>query len=425
MDAATAVPASLWHNREYLRYRAGRLVSVLGSQLSGLAFPLLVLALGGSALEVGVLASFALFVKLGSQLPGGYLADRYSRRGLMITADLVRVVAYGSIPLAAALGRPPYAQLLVIAVIDGAGAAVFSAAATAALRDLVPAAQIPKAISQTQVTMGTMALIGPVLGGLCFAASRMLPFILDACSYLLSAVLLAGLAARPGALTAVGEGRQRAGQQMSAGLRWLRGQPGLLRIVAFGAALNLAATAAQVTAVVGLRERGTPAGVIGIVMACTGSGMVAGAFAGRRIVAWLGPVRLYLVAGTVWTAGLAVCAIHPSAPVIGPVLALLCLLSPASGIALAQATLGQAPPHLLGRVGTSAQMLGSTLAAIGPLLAGLALRSLGTTPVWVMLGALCLTATVVAILPLAIAARPRAGADRAPQPSTPAREAGT
>src|SRR5580658_7503886 len=124
MDGDEAVPAGLWHNREYLRYRAGRVVSVLGSQLSGLALPLLVLALGGSPLQLGLLASCALIVKLGSQLPAGYLADRYGRRGLMINADLVRAVAYGSIPLAAALGRPAYPQLLVIAVIDGAGAAV-------------------------------------------------------------------------------------------------------------------------------------------------------------------------------------------------------------------------------------------------------------------------------------------------------------
>jgi hypothetical protein len=198
-----------------------------------------------------------------------------------------------------------------------------------------------------------------------------------------------------------------------------------MRMVAFGAALNLAAAATQVTAVVGLRERGTPAAVIGVVMACTGSGLVAGAVAGRRIVARLGPVRLYLAYGTLWAAGLAACAVQPSAAVVGPALALLFFLAPASGIALAQVTLGQAPPHLLGRVTTSAQMLAGGLAATGPLLAGLALRSLGITAVWATLASLCLIATVITVLPLAIAAGPVRGADRASQPGTPAREAGT
>src|SRR5262249_26788911 len=148
--ATATVHAGLRHNREYVRYRAGRVISILGSQLSGLALPLLVLALGGSVLQVGVLSSSALVTRLVSQLPAGYLADRFGRRELMIITDLVRVIAYGSIPLAAALGRPAYAQLLVIVIVDGAGSAVFSAAATAALRDLVPPEQIARAVSQTQ-----------------------------------------------------------------------------------------------------------------------------------------------------------------------------------------------------------------------------------------------------------------------------------
>lgn len=402
--ASTTVTVGLWRNGEYVRYRAGRVVSILGSQLSGLALPLLVLALGGGAIRVGLLTSAVLVTKLVSQLPAGYLADRFRRRELMISTDLVRVIAYGSIPLAAMLGRPAYAQLLIIAIVDGAGTAVFSAAATAVLRDLVPPEQIARAVGQTQVSTSTLALVGPVLGGLCFAAWRMLPFVLDAGSYLLSAVLIATLAARPAAVSLAGQERDRTDRsdsRLGAGLRWIWDKPLVMRMVAFAAVLNLAAAAVQLLAVVGLHERGTRSAVIGIVLACSGIGLLAGATVGWRIVAWLGNVRLYVACGTVWTFGLLVCATAPTAQVLGPVLALLFFLCPAATLAMANVTLTEAPAHLLGRVTAASQLLTGGLAVLGPVLAGVAVRGLGISPAWTVLAALCLIITVVTMVPRA------------------------
>ena len=397
--ATTTVTVGLWRNGEYVRYRAGRVVSILGSQLSGLAVPLLVLALGGSAIQVGLLTSCSLVTKLVSQLPAGYLADRFRRRELMIITDLVRVIAYGSIPLAAALARPVFAQLLIIAIVDGAGAAVFSAAATAALRDLVPPAQIARAFGQTQVSTSTLALVGPILGGLCFAVWRMLPFILDAGSYLLSAVLIATLASRPTAVSLVENDQDRQSPRLSAGLRWIWDKPLVLRMVAFAAVLNFAAAAVQLVAVVGLHERGTRSAVIGIVLACSGIGLVAGAAVGWRIRAWLGNVRLYLACGTVWAFGLLVCATAPTAQVLGPALALLFFLCPATTLAMADVTLTEAPAHLLGRVTAASQLLTGGLAVLGPVVAGVAVRVLGISSAWALLAALCLISTVITMVP--------------------------
>jgi MFS family permease len=397
--ATTTVTAGLWRNGEYVRYRAGRVVSILGSQISGLALPLLVLSLGGSAVEVGLLTSCALVTKLASQLPAGYLADRFRRRELMIITDLVRVIAYASIPLAAALSRPVYAQLMIIAIVDGAGAAVFSAAATAALRDLVPPAQIARAVGQTQVSTSTLALVGPVLGGLCFAVWRMLPFVLDASSYLLSAVLIATLASRPAAASLVGDDEDRRSPRLSAGLRWIWDKPLVMRMVAFAAVLNLAAAAVQLMAIVGLHERGTRPAVIGIVLACSGIGLLAGAAVGWRIVAWLGNVRLYLACGMVWTLGLLVCATAPTAQVLGPVLALLFFLCPAATLAMAKVTLTEAPAYLLGRVTAASQLLTGGLAVLGPVVAGVAVRVLGISPAWALLAALCLIITMITVVP--------------------------
>ncbi len=410
MGAAATGSSGLRHNHEYVRYRVARLVSLLGSQLSWLAFPLLVLAIGGGPARAGLVVSCALGTRLGCQLPAGYLADRFARRTSMICADLLRMTAFASIPLAAALDSLTYPQLLAIAVIEGGGTAVFSASATALLRDIVPAEQFSRAVGQTQATAGTMALIGPALGGMCFALSRILPFILDAASYLISAVLLAGLMARPVPMTIGNMDRQ-----VTAGLRWLRNQPQVLRMMVFAAVINLSATAAQTAMVVELRERGTPGEAIGVMMACAGAGGVAGAACARRIIEHLDATRLCLGLGAAWVAGFAAFAAMPAAWVVGPALALLFFLSPAGGITLALMTVGRASHHLLGRVTTAQQLLAGGLSTAGPLLAGLGLRVLGASPVWLLLAGLCLVATTATMTPTVVAREPpRSGA---PTPS--------
>src|SRR5262245_45551222 len=137
---------SLWRNRSYLSYRASRAVSALGSNVSGIAFPLLVLGMGGGAVRVGAVGSGFALARLALQIPGGYLADRYDLRRLMIGMDLVRLLAVGSIPLGAALGALTFPQLLVAAVLEGGASAVFSSTAMVFMRVAVTPGQFARAM---------------------------------------------------------------------------------------------------------------------------------------------------------------------------------------------------------------------------------------------------------------------------------------
>jgi predicted MFS family arabinose efflux permease len=195
-------------------------------------------------------------------------------------------------------------------------------------------------------------------------------------------------------------GQAESDKRVTAGLRWLWGQPTVLRILAFAGVVNLVAAATQVTVVVSLRGQGTPAGAIGAVMACCGVGTVVGALLARRIMERLDAARLCLTLGVLFAAGFASFTLSSSPWVLGPVLGVVFLLSPAAGITLATITMGEAPKHLLGRVSTAEQMVTTTLATVGPVLAGLTLQTLGPSSTWLGLGACCLLATVLAILPM-------------------------
>lgn len=396
----TAVmPHGLRHNHAYIRYRVSRVVSVLGSQLSAIAFPLVVLHLGGSAAEAGGVFTAGMLARVICQLPGGVIADRFDRRRVMIVTDLVRLAAMSSVPLAAALNHShvSYAQVVAAAVVEGAATAAFGPSATAYVRELVSKEDLPRALAQTQGFSAAAQLAGPALGGLFFGLNPMLPFTLDAVSYGFAALLMVWVRAPHDASAKVAGDRR-----LTAGMRWLTGNATILRILAFASVVNLVTAAAQISVVVVLRQRGTSSDTIGLVMAAVGIGTVCGALFARRVMARLEPARLCLTLGTVWAAGFALFAATSSPWVIGPVLGCLYLLTPASGIMLGTMTLGEAPRDLLGRITTAQQIVSLSLATVGPLMAGALLEGFGPAATWLTLSGCLLTVTAVSIVPLVL-----------------------
>jgi len=417
----------LLRNGDYVRYRIARGTSLLGSQLSGVCYMLLVLALGGGAVQAGAIGSASLITRSVCRLPGGHVADRFDRRRLMYLMDLICVVAVGSIPLASAAGLLRYPQLLAVAIIEGAASSVFRPSATVFIRDVVPPGLLQRALSQMQTSTAAISTVGPLAGGALFGFGRMLPFTADAASYGVSCALLlwGSVVRRPETPAVQAVARPaRTDNRMTAGLRWLWGQQTVMRLVYFASALNFTAAAAPVAVVVVLREHGTAPVVIGALMGCIGAGSVLGAMASARLIGWLGTARLFLLVGFAWAAGFAAFAVDASAYVVGPVLVLLFVVSPASGRALYNVTVGEAPHELLGRVSTAENMISSSLATVAPLLAGTLLAVFGDRSIWLVLAGICVVVTVVAVLPMAVTRKPRGPVVAEPQAQVPAGERG-
>jgi MFS family permease len=124
---------------------SGQTLSQLGSQISLVAYPLLVLALTGSPAKAGV-AGFAKTVPVAVwALPAGVLVDRVNRKHLMVACDGVRALALAAIPIALATGALPYGLIVAVAFLDGSGFVVSYIAERGALRQLVPREQLSDA----------------------------------------------------------------------------------------------------------------------------------------------------------------------------------------------------------------------------------------------------------------------------------------
>ncbi|MGO4430349.1 MFS transporter, partial [Streptomyces sp. MCAF7] len=98
---------SLWRNRDYLYWWSGNGLSTLGTSVSTLAFPLLMLYATGSATQAGTITVLHMLGKLGTLAVGGALADRVSRRAILCLVPLVEAVSMAAVALLVYRGDPP------------------------------------------------------------------------------------------------------------------------------------------------------------------------------------------------------------------------------------------------------------------------------------------------------------------------------
>ena len=97
----TAAP--LRRNRDFILLQVSQLVSSGGSQITAIAYPLLVLSLTGSSAKAGLVAFARLLPTALFSLPAGLAADHWNRRRLMIAAHALRAVAVGTLGVLVAM----------------------------------------------------------------------------------------------------------------------------------------------------------------------------------------------------------------------------------------------------------------------------------------------------------------------------------
>src|SRR4051794_14104511 len=98
--APKAPPQPLWRNRDYVLLLSGQIGSTLGSTVSGIAFPLLILALTNSPTAAGIAGALVTIPYLIFSLPAGALVDRWDRKRVMLICDTIRAINMATIPLA-------------------------------------------------------------------------------------------------------------------------------------------------------------------------------------------------------------------------------------------------------------------------------------------------------------------------------------
>ena len=278
----------LHRNRNFRQLWLGQVVSQMGDWFDTIALYTIILNLTGSGRDVGLLL-VARFVP--SFLFGpvsGVVADRFSRRTIMIWSDLLRaLVVLGFLFVRRA---DQLWIIYVLTVLQLALSTFFEPAKTAAVPSLVADRELVAANSISSVTWSVMLTLGAAIGGIItgwFGTNA--AFILDALSYVLSAVLIFNvrLPKRPkrerrklSLLQALGI------TETLEGARYVKRRPGVLALLLVKPAWGLGGGIMTLLAVFG--ERIFPVGKsaatgIGVLFAARGIGTAVGPIAARRL----------------------------------------------------------------------------------------------------------------------------------------------
>jgi MFS family permease len=381
----------LRRNRDFVLLQTGQALSTLGSSASQIAYPLLVLALTHSPAKAGIVgfAAFAPYVAFG--LFAGVAADRWNRKLVMILMDGVRVLAMSSIVAALALGRLTFAQIAIVALVEGSAFVFFNIAEVGALRSVVPARQLPDAAAAEQARMSVVTLAGPPLGGALFGLARALPFLADAVSYAFSFVSL--LAMR----TPFQESRDRdttpVRAQIREGISWLWRQPYLRTSALIFGGNNFVWQGVILLFVVVAKRHGLSGGVIGALIACFGACSLLGSLTAPRAA------RLLTVRGIMllsqWLTGLFVLyLVWPSPYVVVASVLPAGFVVPWMNAVIVGYRTAVTPDHLIGRVSSVARNLAFLGMPLGPLVTGLVIDAYGTHVTVVVLAALAVSFAV-------------------------------
>jgi predicted MFS family arabinose efflux permease len=363
----------LRRNRDFVLLESGRLLSSAGSQLTTIAYPLLVLALTHSPAKAGIV-SFARLIPLALfALPAGVAADRWNRKRMMIAADVARALAIAGLVTTILLHRIVFWQIPLVAFVEGSGSVFFSAGVVGALRSVVPRRQLPAAVGAQRARVSVVLLAGPPLGGALFGLGRAIPFLADAVSYTFSILSLRAM--RTPFQEARDAERLPMRTQVAEGFRFLWSQP-FLRTAAFlyGGG-NFAIPGVLFVVLVLGKRHGLTGGEIGLLLAAFGVCTLLGSLASPLFRRALSMRAILLLELWAWLGTIAF-LVSPNVYVLLASILPLAVTLPVTDSVVEGYRVAITPDRILGRVESVRSNVSALLLPLGPLLAGFLLESI-------------------------------------------------
>lgn len=381
----------LWRNRDFMLLWSGQTVSVVGTEITQFAFPLLVLVLTTSPALAGLTAAIGSLPYLLLSLPAGALIDRWDRKKVMIICDTTRTLNIASIPIALTFWHLTIVHIFLVSLIEGTFFVFFNIAQVASLARVVPTEQLPQATALNETTTSITALLSPSLGGFFFNLGRAMPFLADAISYAVSVISLLFIRTK---FQKEREATQLSLQaQIAEGLVWLWRQP-LIRYMAFltGGINLLIAGGLPLIVIVRAQHQGASPTIIGIIFAIGGVGTIVGSLLSAIIQKRF---RFGIaITGVCWIFALLfpLYAIMPNPLLLGFVTAGIFFAFPIYNVVQFSYRIALIPDELQGRVNSVFRLLAFGFLPLGQLLVGILLQNIGavSTALCVTLGLLTL-----------------------------------
>jgi len=362
----------LRRNRDFILLQVGQTLSTIGGESTGIAYPLLVLALTDSPAKAGLVGFARVLPWPLFGFVAGVLADRAHRRRVMITTDLVRIAAAASLVVALAAGALSFAQIMIVSFVEGTMFVLFNIAEFGALRSVVPSHQLPVAAAAEQARYSAVSLVAPPLGGALYGLGRSLPWIGNAVAVLFSVGSLLAIrtpfqgerADEPGSLRA----------QLAEGFRWLWSHPFFRSCALLFTGVNIVFQALFLVLVVVGKRQGLSSAEIGGLAAVFGVCSLVGSFFSPYFQRRLS-MRTIVLAGFWLQLGIVAFVVEPNVYVLLAGWLPAAVFLPTGNSTVIGYRVAVVPDHLTSRVNGVARTIALSGLPLGPLAAGFLLDS--------------------------------------------------
>ena len=383
----------LSRNRDFATLLVSQSVSTLGDAVSATAMPLLVLALTGSGLAMGIVGAINSGADFVMGTIAGAFADRGDRKRMMFLADLGRAFFTALIPLTNLLHGPTMAVILLVTAPLAILRAFFRAGYLASMPNLVGRSQLARGNGILETAFSASFIVGPALAG--FLVTVIGPgetLAVDAASFAISSL---GLFFIGRELKAPADRTpSRMVDDIREGVAYVARHPVLRSVILLFATTSavLAPIAAAMTFRI-VRDLGQSPAAFGVTLTGLGVGTLFGSLFATRLGHQTNVARVLVLAVLVMGVPLIAASVIDSLPAIVALTALSGAGEAALVIVYVSVRAANSPDALVGRIASTARVMALGLMPIGNLVGGLLIDHIGGTETLTVLGAaLCVLA---------------------------------
>lgn len=385
------------------------IISYAGDGLVSGAMPVIAASITRDPRQIALVEFFETAGWLVVGLLAGVVADRVQRLTLMWRVDLIRALVLLGYVTLVALGWESIALLCGLGLLLGLAAPFHDSAQGSLAPDLVTDEHLERANSLNQVALLFAAmLIAPPIGAIWATASHTMPFLLDAVTFAVAAVLLWRLASshlvrahmQPPAPEPVAAAPGIVWAELREGLSYLWRQRGLRTLaIAAGMINGISGGIVSILVLYVSTDLGLPDTAYGFAMALFALGGVLGAVVAEPLVHRLGAQLAVLTSlGSFSAAAFGLGLLVAPAPA-----ALALVIAGFGGLLWNVVTVTYrhrvVPRALLGRVTSTYRLIAFAGMPLGAVLAGFLAHFLGSIPVVYVMGGAALLLTTAFVWP--------------------------
>jgi MFS family permease len=385
-DRELPIDQPLSRNRDFATLLVSQTVSAVGDAASATAMPLLVFALTGSGLAMGIVGALETGADFVMGTIAGAMADRGDRKRMMFGADLGRAILTALIPLVYLVHGPTMIAILLVsgplAILRG----FFRAGYLASMPNLVGRSQLARGNGILETAFSASFIVGPALAGFLVTVIGPGPTLaVDAASFAISSLGLFLIGRDLKAPT--DRPPSRIVDDIREGVVYVARNSVLRTVILLFATTSavLAPVAAAMTFRI-VRDLGQSPAAFGLTLTGLGIGTLAGSLYATRLGRETNVARVLVLAVVLMGAPLIAAAVIGSLPMLIVLTAIAGAGEAALTVVYISVRAANSPDQLVGRVASTARVMALGLMPIGSLIGGILIDVVGGTGTLVIIG---------------------------------------